>query len=254
MHALAEEAYERVRPLIAQSAMRGCRAKPCSVIDGLQPGAVFVDNGDRPQTALICGHRLGAYYAFGDPYQPAFLRFVPELLERHLTERYCALFATSHDWETRLSSLFDAPYARLAFDFAPPPGWPPSDWRQSLPPGFTLARLDAALTEGMGERVGSFLSGRWGSIEGFLKHGFGFCITRGGQVVSYCMTSMVGGGEAEIQIQTFDPELQRRGLATLAATAFIEHCLGNGLKPGWTTDLENHASVGLAKRLVVRHV
>jgi RimJ/RimL family protein N-acetyltransferase len=89
----------------------------------------------------------------------------------------------------------------------------------------------------------------WGSIESFLERGFGFCLVFEGEVASCCLTAVIGGGEAEIQVNNFHPRFHGRGLATCIATAFVEHCLANGLRPGWTMDLRNRRSAALAQRV-----
>ncbi|MGC9396922.1 MAG: GNAT family N-acetyltransferase, partial [Anaerolineae bacterium] len=47
---------------------------------------------------------------------------------------------------------------------------------------------------------------------------------KGNEIVSRCHTVTVGGGEAEINIETAEA-YRRQGFATLAACAFIEQCL-----------------------------
>ena len=71
----------------------------------------------------------------------------------------------------------------------------------------------------------------------------------GEEVACSCLSAVVGGAEAEIQINTFDSRFHRRGLATLCATAYAEHCRARGMKPGWTTDVGNTPSMGLAPRV-----
>jgi hypothetical protein len=122
-----------------------------------------------------------------------------------------------------MPGLFTTGYSRLAFAFQPAPGWPPLDWRERLPPAFALERVDAARAKVIQENMGGpWFSHLWGSIEDFLARGVGFCIVSGDEVASSCLSAVIGGGEAEIQINTYHPRFHRRGLATLAATAFAE--------------------------------
>jgi GNAT superfamily N-acetyltransferase len=248
MIALKPDQYHRVLPLVETSEMKGCHAKWYSVIEGTQEGEILVDDPTRPGTAIICGHRVGAYYVFGDAESDAFPTFIPEFLSQHLSERFYALFATSDAWRRRLDALFPAGYARLAFTFQPPADWPPSGWRDRIPSGLILKRVDAAdcrrIQAAMG---GPWFTDLWGSIDRFLARGFGFCLLDGEELASSCLSAVVGGAEAEIQINTAS-RFHRRGLATLCAIAYAEHCRAHGMKPGWTTDIGNTPSMGLARK------
>jgi RimJ/RimL family protein N-acetyltransferase len=249
MQPLKLDQFDRVLPLVENSPMKGCRAGWYSVLEARQKGAVFVDDCARPQTALICGHWLGTYYLFGEADNGAFVRFLPELVARHLTPGDCVFFATTDAWRQMLDPLFARKYTRLAYDFRPPAGWPPLD----IPPDFVLQPFDVASAEWLQANMGvpwPWFVNRWSSIENFLEHGFGFCLVRDDEdkVASCSMTVAIGGGEAEIQVWT-GQAFRGCGLATLTATAFIKDCQDRGLKPGWTTDLGNQPSIAVARKV-----
>jgi len=248
MERLPVDQFHRVQPLIERSEMKGCHAKWYSVLEGRQRGAIFVDNTADPRTALVCGHQVRVYYGFGVANAERLRRFAPELLAEHLTEGSCALFATSPAWRDTLDELFATRYARIAFDFRPSAGCLPLDREEPLPDEFALRPVDAAAAEIMSEGMRDYFAGLWGSIEAFLEQQIGFCITFENGIVSICAPTVIGGGEAEIQIWTAD-EFRNRGLARRTAAAFIRQCLARGLKPGWTTDVENLVSRALAPKV-----
>jgi RimJ/RimL family protein N-acetyltransferase len=248
MKKLEVDAYHRVAPLIAASGMKGCRAKWCSVLEGKQNGAVFVDDPAHPQTALVCGRRVGAYYGFGKADGDLLRRFVPELLAEHLAEGWCALYATSEAWRELLDSLFTNSYTRTVFDFRPPAGWPAPGWREAIPAGFSLRRADAAAVEMMDEGIRDWLRALWNGVETFLAQEAGFCMISNDSIVSMCLPTVIGGGEAETQIWTHG-EFRGRGLAKLTATAFMEQCVARSLKPGWTCNSDHHVSAALAQKV-----
>jgi GNAT superfamily N-acetyltransferase len=81
----------------------------------------------------------------------------------------------------------------------------------------------------------------------YLAMRFGFCVLRGESRVSSCPTVFVGVRMAETGVGT--EELYRRqGVATLAAYAYLEHCLVNPVQPKWGC-YYNVASEGLAQKL-----
>jgi RimJ/RimL family protein N-acetyltransferase len=240
--------FHRVTPLIERSAMKGSHAKWYSVLEGKQRGAIFVDDTAAPRTALVCGHQIGAYYAFGEADAGLLRRFVPAFLAEHLTEGYCSLFATSEAWCHTLDALFTTRHTRIAFDFRPSPGCPSMDAEEPVPSGFRLQPMDTAVAGMMSDGICAYLVGRWGGMDAFLQQQIGFCVTFEDQIVSLCAPTVIGGGEAEIQVWTAD-EFRNRGLARRTAAAFIRQCLARGLKPGWTTDVENLVSRALAPKL-----
>ena len=85
-----------------------------------------------------------------------------------------------------------------------------------------------------------------------MARGFGFAVLRDGEVISRCHTVLVGRGHAEISIETEAPH-RRRGFATLAAEAFLEHCGEVGLTPAWSCWDYNTASQQLAEKLGFVH-
>lgn len=247
MERLPAGQFLRVQPLIERSEMKGCHAKWYSVLEGRQWGAIFVDNTADPRTALVCGHQVRVYYGFGEANTERLRRFAPELLAEHLTEGSCALFATSPAWCDTLDELFTTRYTRIAFDFRPSAGCPPLDGEEPLPDEFELRPVDAA-AEIMNDWWRDYFGRLWGSIEAFLEQQVGFCVTSGNSIVSICAPTVIGGGEAEIQVWTAD-EFRNRGLARRTAAAFLRQCRERGLKPGWTTDVENLVSRALAPKL-----
>ena len=161
------------------------------------------------------------------------------------------LFPTSEAWQSTLDTLF-SDYARLhvarkVFTFQPAVfAERHTGWRERLPAGYTIRQYDCTLAEN------TELADFWGSLDTFLARGVGFAVMKGDEVVSRCHTVMVGGGEAEISIETAEP-YRRRGFATLAACAFIEQCLEQGLRPAWSCWDNNIPSQILAQKLGFNH-
>jgi len=85
----------------------------------------------------------------------------------------------------------------------------------------------------------------WSSRQAFLEQGAGFCLFRGEEMVSHCISVLAGAGELEIGIGTERP-YPRRGFALLTASAFVEHRLARGLAPIWGCFPQNVPSCTLA--------
>ncbi len=259
MHELSRPDFDVIRPLFCNETGNDAgkrevgRTFVAALLEGNHQGRVFVDNKATPSTVLVALACEFLYVAgrADDPATNANLRRVitDELLPAHEPgHEYAIIFPTSGAWEAALAVMFcDAPAlhhaARHEFEFSLDRFQRAhAEWRDRIPEGFALRRYDRALAEGQG------LAEFWGSLDAFLERGFGFGVIKGDEVVSRCHTVMIGAGEAEINIETA-AAYRRQGFATLAACAFIEHCLTVDLEPAWSCWDYNVASHNLAERL-----
>lgn len=153
---------------------------------------------------------------------------------------------------------------RILFDYRPSPGRPPRNWRERVPAGFAIRRMDADIAARLqadlvAGGIGPWFDALWGGIPQFLEHGFGFVAEWEGDgapfIAANCrMCPMVGNGQgiqeslAAIQVST-RARFQGQGLATLVCAAFLEHCQEHGYTPEYGCDEENIASAALAARL-----
>jgi RimJ/RimL family protein N-acetyltransferase len=142
---------------------------------------------------------------------------------------------------------------RILFKFEPSHAALPLDWRETVPSGFAVRRIDRSLAEELQATLLAhgnppWFEEIWGGIDRFLTDGFGFVAIGPEGIASNCRSSSVSNGVGEIQVSTRSYGRQK-GLATLVCRAFIEHCLISGLTPGYACDEDNLASIGLAHKL-----
>lgn len=250
IYELETTAYEKARPLF--QGMGHSQLFADAIFEGNHVGRVFVDDPECPTTALIAP-MCEFFFTAGRTDNTAFNQAMRALILSELVspEGDLLLFPTSEAWQSALDMLF-ADYARLhiarkAFTFIPTMfAERHAGWRTWLPSGYAIHQYDLALAEN------TELADFWGSLANFLARGFGFAVVKGDEVISRCHTVMVGGGEAEINIETAEP-YRRQGYAMLAACAFIEHCLEQGLRPAWSCWDNNIPSQILAQRLGFNH-
>jgi RimJ/RimL family protein N-acetyltransferase len=249
---LAKTDYNRVRPLF-----RSLRYHLTSeaVLDGNNPGRVFVDDPAHPQTVFMASPE-GLYLA-GNPRTHAFNEALHRaIFDRHiLGEAVQALWilADSEAWEEALVDIL-----------APRPPIPQhrrhylcravrTDWRVAVPDGFAVRRVtDALLTHPrltVPQHITDWIANNWGSTAHFLTRGFGYATLHGDEVVSWSLADCVSGGACEIGIHTASA-YRRRGLATATAAAAAEHALSSGYAMvGWQCDEDNLGSIGTAERV-----
>jgi RimJ/RimL family protein N-acetyltransferase len=162
-------------------------------------------------------------------------------------------FCDSDDWLDQFPVIFGErqPFAvmRTRFEFQQLP----SDWREQLPDGFSIRRIDKALLENKQlkniEGVHHWLDLYWGSpIGAFLDYGAGVCVMDGDDTIAaWCLTVNVTGECAELGIETA-LEYRRRGLGALAARAAVDACLQQGLTTiDWHCSSDHMGSRGVAQ-------
>jgi len=243
-------AYEKARPLFQE--MGHSQLFADAIFEGNHIGRVFVDDPECPTTALIAP-MCEFFFIAGRTDNTAFNQAMRALILSELVspEGDLLLFPTSEAWQSALDDLF-ADYARLhvarkAFTFVPTMfAERHAGWHERLPSGYTIRQYDCALADN------TELADFWGSLDNFLAHGFGFAVVKGDEVISRCHSVMVGGGKAEISIETAEA-YRRQGFATLAACAFVEGCTERGLHAAWSCWDNNVPSQILAQKLGFNH-
>jgi len=225
------------------------RSFALAMVEGNHTGHVYVDDLDRPRTAVVaptCDFNLVA----GDAGNAAANREIRSLLAAKLAPQdgYVLVFGTSPEWQHTLETLFsDAPLVdhpcRAVYhldhsQFAERH----SGWRDRVAEGYQVVPYNLDLAQNKG------LPAFWGSADAFLARGVGYAAMQGDTSVSRCHTVIVGDGEAEISIDTNEAH-RRKGLATAVACAFIEACFGRGLEPAWSCWADNVPSRSLAESL-----
>ena len=120
-----------------------------------------------------------------------------------------------------------------------------------IPEGYEVHRVDWNLINNAEINIPKHMTGwmntNWGSIEAFIKNGFGFCTIHESEVVSWSICDCVSGNQCEIGIRTA-PDYRRQGLATITAAAAVDFGLSKGYtQVGWHTDEHNYGSIGVAE-------
>jgi RimJ/RimL family protein N-acetyltransferase len=231
---------------------------PFAVIEGNNPGRVFVDDASAPTVAFIWS-RWGYYYLAGDVHNEAVNRSLARLLSEELIpqsvalgERWPVLYPYPEAWREKIDVLLGGRAVqrlyRRTYTFNPSRFARLPDWRERVPAGFSMRRIDEELIAATGDELAGGIKGTWSSIDHFLSKGLGYCLLHEGRVASLCLACLAGLGRLEIGISTAEA-YRRQGLATLTASAFIKDCLQKGLQPNWECWWTNTASAALAEKL-----
>jgi RimJ/RimL family protein N-acetyltransferase len=251
---------EKVRPLV-KGVPHTCVVD--AIIDGTSPGMVWVDDALCPTAALVSS--VEGHYAVGSEHSKEFNRSLKALVIGTILPKGKAngwswfnLRCSSDGWVNVIENIFDDTtpvkeerefYTIEQLEV---------DWQRDIPPGFRMVCVDEEVL-GRADlrniaRDKSWAEWNFGSIGGFLKHGFGFCLLYEADIVSWCMADCVSGDRCEIGIHT-DGNYRRRGFATLTTAATVDHCLSHGLRQvGWHCARSNVASAATARKVGFKKV
>jgi RimJ/RimL family protein N-acetyltransferase len=249
MHELRVDEFYKVKSLLAN--VNYTPVLVYSVLENIQAGRVFVDDKFAPNVSLITS-KGGNYFLVGSESNHDFNKSLSEfLLNKQNHANFYDLYTSSPTWVQKLEHLLVGHIVKLSrtpFTFDKSKFAFFSDWRNKIPNGFVLKRMDETLFKKYRDEVDPSYDILWDSPNNFVSNGFGFCLLYKNEFASVCNSGYVGGGYAEIDIKTFEP-FRRQGLATITCSAFIEHCLNNNLKPDWHCDGGNLPSIELASKL-----
>lgn len=258
MHELAPGEFRRARSLFAGF---DYSLSIEAAIEGNNPGRIFVDDVDQPRTGLAL--TVEGYLLAGEEGH----REANEALRQLFRDRiFTGEVAVNGDWsmslavhpgtwEAQLPALIptheaerSARYHYLCHGVA-------FDWRQHLPEGYAVRRVDPALWHDPGVvfpgqvREWIDLEAVWGTEQQFFARGVSFGVLHGGEVVAWCTPDCVAGDRIDVGIFTH-PAHRRRGLASVAVAATVEQCLRQGFRAvGWHCNADNLASWKTAERV-----
>lgn len=231
-----------------------------AIAAGNSPGWVFVDDKDKPQTALVFSRGQGGFYFVGREnnhrFEVALLQTIAFLKPRLAgLDIDCFEYSgTSPQWDQSLKRLFaDRDYGRdtqhvylfprLDQQRLPAP-------RQGL--DHQVVEITGALMHSHGvdtAYIEKNLLDWWDSLDKFFEHGYGYSVVCAGKAVALCYTSFIAGEKDwELGVNTQE-EYRIRGYAGDAALALLRHCQQRGIRPYWDCMAENTSSRRLALSL-----
>ena len=228
--------YELEQPSSTTLAI-DCRfPEALAVIQGNNPGWVFVDDPNAPKAALVWAQGMEGFYLVGDASRAAFLDELDFHTDQVLKPRLRSLGV---DW----------------FEISGGEGWDPviknalrkQDLESSLqwvytlklpeqktlaPPevvdGCKLLRVNPnllfSLSLGNKQFLFSKLARFWGSVDAFLNTGIGYVLVDEEEIASLCCSGFVAGNTHAIDIETVHSQ-RRKGYGEIVARAFLAECI-----------------------------
>src|SRR6185503_9637348 len=175
------------------------------------------------------------YYVAGAVESPlrAFIKDAPA--EPGVFQKLYGYAPVGDAWETAILDDYAGTLIRIPRHNFRWQGAPPMDWREKLPPGAQIVRIDRELAERIDSEWHETIGLLWEGYDNYLQYGYGFCLMMGDQLGSMASSDGTSDALVNIGVRT-GKEFWRQGLAKLVCSAFIEYTLKIGLVPTWDTD------------------
>jgi len=231
-----------------------------AIIEGNNPGWVFVDDLNTPRAALVWARGIEGFYLVGDANSAIFLEelnvHTEQVLKPRLHDLGVAWFEISGDesWNPVIEKVFQTRNLESSqqWVYTLKPTKHESVMQHKAVGDCKLQRVDphllVDLSVGNKEFLFSKLTQFWGSVDAFLNTGLGYVLADGEEIASLCCSGFVAGNIHGIDIETKVTH-RRKGYAEIVAQAFIEECIERRLQPHWDCMAENAASARLAEKL-----
>jgi GNAT superfamily N-acetyltransferase len=126
--------------------------------------------------------------------------------------------------------------------------------KNAIPAGYKIAKIEASRFEKLASFNLSIENKFWKSEDDFLANGFGFVLNNEiGLPVSICYSACIADDIAEIDVATL-PEYQRKGLAKLVVSSFVQYCAENGITANWDCFENNYGSLKIAEQIGFKRI
>lgn len=222
-----------------------------SVIQGRNPGRVFVDRREQPGACYIAS-AYGMSLLCGESKDPFFQDTLIGYLRNERQQRNQQEWLQVHpdSWNDLLSNLAETgkieENTRVNFTFSP------SNHQRLMEQLRSEAQQPeiVAVNEDMFNHFEGSVIPRhfWKEAAQFLTAGAGFCVIENGRPASMAFSAYRIEGTLEIGIETAE-QARGKGYAIQACCALIQYCVEHGLEPVWSCRRENEGSYRLAQKL-----
>jgi RimJ/RimL family protein N-acetyltransferase len=234
-----------------------------TVLAGKTPGKIYADDPASPQTAVLIPANRHRIYVAGSSANTEVNEAIRALFAQELATQAgssevsnvyeCMVYYPSDDWKHALGLILKGQETFTGWRQFHRLGEQRLEWRKQLPESLVIRQIDGALLADLTlqnrERMIEEIHSESPSIEHFLHHNFGFCAQDGRVLVGWCMAEYHYQDRYELGVETVEV-YQRRGIATLTASAMIEHAFAEGaIEIGWHCWANNTASVATARKL-----
>ncbi|MBU9711344.1 GNAT family N-acetyltransferase [Evansella tamaricis] len=242
--------------------------EPKAVVEGVNPGRIFVDDIVSPASGLIWLGNNDGFFFIGNERNEVFnselnlfidTLIIPEARKVGLT---CFEGIGNHNkWDETILKVFEnrnlgswnqRVYTLQKNDYI-------GNCELTIQEDYNIVKISETLFENSDKSIKNikFLHSKilevWSSPERFFSKGIGYSVIYKNKIVSICFSGFVVDNFHCIDIETLE-EYQGKKLAQKGALTFVEDCLRNNFIPYWDCMESNKPSIAVAEKLGFRKV
>jgi len=225
-----------------------------SVLAGILPGGIYVDDSGHPTAAILIPSNQYHVYVGGEPSAQLLADVIDLLYQPSRAQRYWLMvYYPSNAWEPTIEHALEGlarrtsprQYFRLTEQSLSLPS--------PLPEQITIVPIEQTLVEDASvvnrDLLIDEIHSESPSLEYFFRHHFGYCAIDGRQLIGWCLAEYHYQSRYELGIETIEA-YQRQGIASHVASAVISRAFAEGATEiGWHCWASNTASIATALKL-----
>lgn len=257
IYELEQQQFIRCKHLLQQERHLEVQA----IIEGNNPGRVFVDHVEFPQSGLVWLGNLDGFIFIGNSNNESFNSEIKKFLNEKIAKEAIELgvhwfegFGHGTNWDETIGNilngyLYEESNQRVYKLYE---NQYQIESEPKIDEAYTVFKITKENVIANRLYDHSFLVSKlslfWDSIESFLEKGIGYVIMYKNEVVSICFSGFVSENTHAVDIET-TKEHRGKKLAQKVAHAFVQDCLANGKTPYWDCMEENTSSIVIAESL-----
>lgn len=232
-----------------------------AVIEGNNPGRVFVDHLDAPKAGLIWLGNYDGFFFIGDEENELFHQeindfmdttIIPEARQLNLTN--FIVIGNHSRWDKTIEKFFAHRHMQkfnqnvYRLEHHKEHDEPP------IKRDYHVMKITKDLflnQKNSIENIGflhSKIAGFWSSTEDFFDKGIGYSVINQNKIVSLCFSGFVAGNVHGLDMETIK-EHQGNKLGQMAASSVVDECVSKGMIPYWDCEEANKPSNAIAKKI-----
>lgn len=229
-----------------------------AVVNGINPGWVYVDHPTETTAALIWIQGQEGFQVVGDAQSKSFLTGLEQYMTNHIEPKlkqlninWVEIGEDNDSWAETIQLVFSK--RNISNDIQHV-----FNLKENLKLGeihddrVMIRRIDRDLLQCRRFDNQTFLEKKilrfWDSIDFFLQQGFGYIAEHNNNVVSLCFSAFIADQTHAIDIETLE-RYKGNNYGKAVARAFVEECKQKGINPYWDCSPDNIGSNRLAKSI-----
>ena len=232
-----------------------------AVIEGNNPGRVFVDQLDAPKAGLIWLGNHDGFFFIGDEENDVFhheindfvdTKIIPEARQLNLTN--FIVIGNHSRWDKTIEKLFTHRHMQKFNQNVYRLEHHKEHDEPSIKRDYHVIKISKDLFENQNnsiENIGflhSKIAEFWASPEDFFDKGIGYGVIYQNKIVSLCFSGFVAGNVHGLDMETIE-EHQGNKLGQMAAASVVKECVSKGMIPYWDCEEANKPSNAIAKKI-----